>query len=418
MVSKTLDQLRQECVLKKLEPQPSKTTKAGKSVFRKKDYVKVLQDHSLKLRHPQGIPAPLQFMLSIESPMLCHRHTDLKEAAQQEIWSGDDWGFEEKVNGVRMFVVFIGGKLHFFSPRDLDRISYFPTEYRCILHQTKLRHVSDLYEAFALDCEVTCVDPMVTMLVGRKGVPANTHAQAVASLLSLRTNESLGLQEGGAFLQFHALDVVMVNCLDTTYLPLKRRRRGLRAIVTRLAEAGMRISRTEMVLGDAMKRAHFNEIIGRGGEGVVAKNLRSPYHAHPSRRPDGWVKIKRAEAGSLTETSLGDTLDGWVSGYQVGEDELISALQVSVRIRRFDGSARDRVVAFLDNLPEDLRIEATARGLEGEPCLAPQFEERVAEIDGRGFSPKTGLLRNARLVRWRDDKYRDLCELDEETLDR
>lgn len=416
MISKTLEQLRQECEFRKLVPQPSRTTKAGKKVFFKKDYVKVLQENSVSKRYPKGLPEHLRVMLSIESPMLCYRYGDLKEPEQVEVWNSDDWVFEEKISGFRMFLLFFEGKLRFCEPRTLSPITFLPTEYHCVWHQADQKAVGELFDSFVLDCEVTCVDPMIKMILNQRGIPADTHAQAVASLLSLRDSESIEIQKDGFPLYFHAFDVLKVNGQDITHLPLRRRRRGLRSITSILETAGLKIARTSVYEGSSLKKYAYDRILRTGGEGVVAKNLLSPYSASTSRKRDGWVKIKKAERCSLTDTILGDTLDGWVSGYQIGEDGLVKTLHISVQVRRFDGSTYDKVIAFLEDLPPDLRSSMTMNGPGNEPCLDPQFEERVAEIDGDGFSPRSRCLRKPRLVRWRDDKYRSLCVFEEESL--
>ena len=64
----------------------------------------------------------------------------------------------------------------------------------------------------------------------------------------------------------------------------------------------------------------------------------------------------------------------------------------------------------------DLRDDLTVVGPGNVPCLNPRFEERVAELDGEGFTSKSKCLSKPDLVRWRDDKYPSLCVYEEETL--
>ena len=322
--NRTVAQLRGEVRALGLDPKPSRTTKAGVPKFLKRDYIRALQEHHLGRVFPSGPPPALDAVLSLESPMLCFRYTGLKPEEQAALWSSSEWVFEEKIDGLRVFVILADGALHFYSPRQLSPRDYFPVQYVSVLHSTETNLLA--FDSFVLDCEVTCEDPMLRMRLSRLGVPAESDAQAVSSLLVLPPSESMKLQREGCGLVFHAIDVLNVNGLDTTPLTFRQRRRGLRTLVGDLKESGMNVVLPETWEGEALKRSKYEEIVSRGGEGVVAKHTSSQYIPRTTRKRDGWVKVKRVATKSLTSTRLGDTLDAWVSGARVGEDGLVETL--------------------------------------------------------------------------------------------
>ena len=59
----------------------------------KDDYIIALRNHFIKEKFgsKENIPWSLAFMLSIETPQLCRRIKDLKEAQQQLVLESDDW---------------------------------------------------------------------------------------------------------------------------------------------------------------------------------------------------------------------------------------------------------------------------------------------------------------------------------------
>ena len=69
-----------------------------------------------------------------------------------------------------------------------------------------------------------------------------------------------------------------------------------------------------------------------GEEGAVFHFLDSYYNTGENRKKDVFVKLKRTVGDSAKQKGIGDTIDGWVSGYKLGtvgtsNEGLVSALR-------------------------------------------------------------------------------------------
>lgn len=423
MMHRTLGQLAKQCENLKLSPVASKVNKKdGSPKYLKDDYIQSLRAYYIEDLYPQGLPKHLEAMLQIKSPMLCYRYNSLKPAEQEAIWTTDEWGIEEKFDGCRMVMIFFRGEgLNFYS-RNISVKDFLPINYTNIWHQTDYEKLGAQFDSFIIDTEIMCENPNVCRLMNDRGVPTETVLQAVASLIALNAEESIPIQQTEAPLSFRGFDVLMVNGQwEVMNMPLAQRRRGLRTITQILQECGTNITLSKMTHGEESKRKLFEDILEAGGEGVVAKNMASPYVPTTSRKRDAWVKIKRSMKNSLTNTGYGDTIDGWISGFQLGEEgkqweEYVGTIFVSILVRRADGTKYVHEIARISGLSEELRKDMTEIGPDGQPRLRESYYDRVVEVDGQAVSSRAKRLKHARLIRFRDDKYRELCEIDEDFL--
>jgi len=422
-MQRTLAQLSRQCENLELTPEPSKQIKkTGEWKILKKDYIKVLRDYYLLEKYPEGPPRHLQIMLSIESPQLCFRYNELKPEEQGIVWSSDNWGMEEKFDGCRMVAIFVRGEgLHFYS-RNISVEDFLPIHYDNIWHEVDTDYLGTCFDSFFIDTEIMCENPNVCRMMEDRGIPTETVLQAVSSLLALNKEESISIQQAEAALSFRAFDVLMVNDQwEVMGYPLHRRRTGLRGLVDVLKRANMNVTLSKILVGQAAKEEFYAAILEEGGEGVVVKNLDSAYVATESRKRDGWVKIKRSMKNSLTSTGFGDTLDGWISGFQLGDEkkankDLVGTIFVSIFLRNAKGEIREHEIARISGLTEGLRKEMTEVGSDGTPRMKESFYDRVVEVDGQCISARARRLKHAHLVRFRDDKYKDLCVLEEDFL--
>ncbi|MBC7320642.1 ATP-dependent DNA ligase, partial [bacterium] len=110
-------------------------------------------------------------------------------------------------------------------------------------------------------------------------------------------------------LKLFAFDILYVDGEDYTPRPYIERRERLRSLIL----PGNVIMIADSIITDDPKELNlfFENAIGSGLEGIVAKRLDAPYQA--GARNFNWIKLKRSYKGELS-----DTVDLVIIGYYVG----------------------------------------------------------------------------------------------------
>jgi DNA ligase-1 len=113
-------------------------------------------------------------------------------------------------------------------------------------------------------------------------------------------------------LKFFAFDLLYGDGVDYTDRPYTERRDKLNELIRQ--DTGIVLSDT-IVTDDPKKMSlFFDEAVGKGLEGIIAKRLDAPYTA--GARNFNWIKLKRSYKGELT-----DTLDVCIVGYFKGKGQ-------------------------------------------------------------------------------------------------
>jgi ATP-dependent DNA ligase len=414
MGARRLGDLEAECLRLGLTVTPVKAK------VRKEDCIQALRGHYLKEKYPNGVPVHLQLMLSMETPMLCFRFTDLKKEEQDDVWNSPKWFHAEKLDGERCVVIYVKGEgFHFYS-RGISVTDFLPIEHDNILFQATDEETGKYYDQFILDTEILCANPHVNTIMGSRGVVTETQLQGVQALLSLGREESLAIQAREAPLYFKAFHLLNCNGWKLS-VPYHQMRKDIQPVLACLQAQGMDISWPADFCDPSQKKELYDFIIGDGGEGVVAKHQDSQYHATNSRFHRAWIKIKRSAKESLQRAGLGDTIDAFVTGWEPGDKDTkleheIGKLQVSVNLSMIGGQVKEHMIAVVSNLTDELREWFTERKPDGSGVLREDRKGTVCEIDGQAFSSRSKRLRHAVLKRIRDDKSALDCTLDEEWI--
>src|SRR2546421_288133 len=127
-----------------------------------------------------------------------------------------------------------------------------------------------------LDGEIVALD--------QHGEPAGF--QRLQGRIQLTSERDIGSRVGTEPVAFVAFDVLRDGETDVRALPLTARRARLERIFSNTGTTLLRLS--EFSPGDG--RALYHEVLARGWEGLVAKELDSPYMT--GRRSSAWRKIK------------------------------------------------------------------------------------------------------------------------------
>ena len=409
---RTLAQLSKECQDYGLTVVP-----AGNKIT-KTDYVLALRDFYIKQNYPNGIPQSLELMLQIDSPMLCQRYTVLNPPEQENIWNSPNWILEQKEDGARMMMVWLG-EWDFYS-RNISVTDFLPVSYRDNFYFGNC-NFSKIKDQFILDSEIVSTNSNISTVIGKRGVVTESQLQAVTALMAMNSEDSIRIQRDEECpLEFRAFDVIWWNGEWIMDKPLIERVPYLLKAIEQLNEAGMRVRRPYSNFSN--KRAFYKTMISSGNEGCIAKNLLSPYIPTNSRRRDGFVKIKRTMSESSKLLGLNDTIDAFVSGFEPADEGkswagLVGALEFSVYLRDSDGNQKVHKIAKVANITQELRESLTEKDANGDPILKQEWYGKVASIDGQCVSARSHRLKHAVLVQWRPDRSEDTCIVDKDFLE-
>ena len=424
---RTISQLERECRQHGLEVTPSKVLKSGERRFVKQDYIDALARFTLceKYGAMHRVPNSLRFRLGMKAPMLAYQFTRLKMEEKQEIWESKDWWLTEKMNGVRGILVYTPTEgLKVFS-RNISVDDFLPVEYSDRMLVTIPPEAMD--HAWAVDVEIKSTNPNIAGALREQGIETATELQAVTVVLGINVEDSLEIQksqmvEGVPVLSFHLIDVLFWRNESLRKKPYFEREKFFDEAVSEIQSHGFPIHRIPYCKDPAHKKDFHEGILANGGEGTVAAYIHAPYRTDENRDRRGWVKIKRSVQKSLVSAGIGDTLDGYIVGFQKASDDkawanMVGTVDIAVNLRDAEGREREHVLARVSNIPLSLRQKMTVFNAEtGEVSLNPSYLQKVVEVDGQAISPRSLHLTHARIVRIRDDKSMFDCVMEESFL--
>ena len=398
----------------------------------KNQYILGLREWSLKKKFPDGnLPKHLKYIISMDSPMLCLQFNKMDEKWQQSVWKDDNWLAEVKVNGVRIIIVYSKEEgIHFYS-RNISLKDYLPIEYKNIwipnFDPAKLEAVG--ITECVLDTEVLCpvarVNTTIEKLSKSVGVITDSNLSATAALLAQNDRDSLMIQQDQNLqLDFFGFHVLSLNQNDIRKLPWHQMTQVMHVVRDRFVHAGFPVRDIGRAFGEEKRKFHEN-ILNCGGEGTVLKRKDSTYIPSESRLHRMWVKCKRMASETLNGTGegLGDSIDGFISGFKPGNkgtanEKLVGALIVSVYLNKEDGTQEQHEIAHVSGITSDLRESLTSLNKAGEPVLNKKYYNQVVTVDGNWISTRSKRLMHPRFVCFRPDRSPETCVMDETTLNR
>ena len=404
---RTIPELKVICENLGLEIQPS--GKNGRHM--KDDYVKELRKYYLNklFNGYDNAPASLKLMLELETPMLACQQKDAKPDVQEAMWEdNNNWTIEEKMDGARMLtMIFNTGGFSAFSRNNSDT-NYLPIPYNNKIY-TGTIDWTKIENTFILDNEIICTNPNIQ--TSFNNLQTETGLQAVTSLLALNKEDTIFLQkEYDRPLKFMAFDCIYWDGEWLLDKPLKERREYLYKAVSQMISAGFNVEGNKWY--STNKKAFYKNIIKNGGEGCIMKDINSIYKPVSSRAHRSWVKVKKTMNEMLNEVGTGDTIDGWISGYTLGEGKnegKIGAFEVSINLECEVGSVITHKIAYVGGFDDALRDDMTLIDENGNVTLNPKYYGKIVEVDGYGISSRVMRLRHAVLIRFRDDKNFEDC---------
>jgi ATP-dependent DNA ligase len=316
-----------------------------------------------------------------------------------------------------------GVGLEFFS-RNRSVTDYLFGQYSNQVYGLTQEITKDIFPvSFVLDSELVSLNPSVNGHVVTDSV-----LNAVVAMLGMNQLDSYRMQaEAGYPLRFQTFDILQYDGKSLLNTPLKERKQLLHEVLVKLWEAADRLNLPQLKWfqevqtvygGFDDKLTFYQQVTGKGGEGLVVKDVNSLYNPREARggMSAGWLKWKRS-----TSESLGADIDAFVTGFHEGLpgsqfEGLVGSLEFSVFLVP---SGEKHVIANVSGIPEVQRRAMSVKGLDGKVALNPQWMGKVAAINGQDVSTRSRSLAHARLLKWRegaDSKLSSDCVMREEDL--
>lgn len=401
-----LEELKQKCTDLGIIPQPTRhRINPDRLEVCSDDCIRAIQQFSLdKKKASQNVPfdTNLESLIKIKSPMLARLIKHQPKNIQKEIWDDNDstWRFEKKYDGIRCFISYNKDTLGLsVYSRALDNETLLPKDYSNRFTFTKLQYPR-LSCSFFLDCEFIIED------YGHE-------------VLEDILNDSYKDIEQFNY-HFVIFDILYIdNKHIVTDIPLEKRLANLKAQFLYLWSYSLPFDMVESKPDTMTKEEYYNFLVNNGGEGVIAKNLNSPYDIEGKRNGD-WTKIKRLRYEGTSNLNE-DTYDLFVSDYIV-VDNVISGLELSSYLvdndnnyiyDRFNNQIPITLGILYDLLP-DTKKTLTLYSIDGTPYINPRFLDMVVEVRSTGFDDSTNQLQNLKFVCWRLDKNSRDCKYKKE----
>lgn len=374
----------------------------------KEDYIIPIREKILSDRFGASIPDYYNWLLQLKSPMLSKRIDEIKPELQEEIWESEGWSLEEKIAGVRCFLIKDSSGFHIFS-RDSDKKDLLPIDMtgHIFIESFDISKMGTI--CFILDCEISSDCPDICNMIRRYGIITDTPDEALSILLiNLHPILSKRIQSENNFkLVFNVFDCLYVNSTWIMNETLRKRREVVDGVLKSIEGCGLPLRQVQY--HTTLKKWFYSTCLSQGYEGCIAKRLDGVYIADTTRKRDGWIKIKRVverDAEGNVKSQIGDTIDAFITGFTPGEkgticERYIFSLEVSVYV-----DSQIRVLKNIRNISAKLRGDMTEL-IEGIPTLKPIYYNKVVELDASGST----------LLKMRHDKNPDGCKMSSELYD-
>jgi len=370
------------------------------------------------------LPKAVMFRLNAYTPCLAYRYDELKKPAQDKLFDKDNYLFTEKQNGCRGWLIHAEGKWYLFS-RNYSDVNCSLLDYMQNIYQFPT--IPD-EEIFAVDVEIKYEpDGDLIEKLREFGMETESKLEAMSALLQTRPETATEIQR--KYKEKTGKDLITFRLIYPLYFKgrnyLKRKLGEGHAIYNEVIkyanQHNLNLQEILRCKGNREKKEVFlNSLLEAGSEGVVVHNLLSMYNTSENRDRDCFIKIKRS-VGKSQQSGMGDTIEGWVSGFKMSDEGagnagLIGSLEVSIYELGSDGVQREKVIAYVPNLTQEMKKEITIDNGDGTYSMVEHMYDVVVEMDGQAISRKSRRLTHPRLLRMRFDKSKFECIYTEEWL--
>lgn len=251
------------------------------------DYVGAIQKYFLNKYEKEGTKSPfIETVLNMKSPGLALQIKHLKPEVQAEVRRDfSDYIYTEKIDGTRCLLCYDETYGWDFYSRNKSVTDELPISYKTRLLIPNIdTSILKKYgiKSFIIDSELVPQYDTINNMADGTEVVADTQLSLVTSILGSLDEASHKIQETNP-LKFMTFDCIKLNDLWLDKYPLKKRLEVLDKLYSALKLAGMGSYIDKVPSTTYNKDKFYNDILLKGGEGVVAKDLNSTYDMEAKR---------------------------------------------------------------------------------------------------------------------------------------
>jgi ATP-dependent DNA ligase len=220
---------------------------------------------------------------------------------------------------------------------------------------------------------------------------------------------------------FMVFDMIKLGEYSFLNQKLSHRRREAFKVVNYIRQMGVdNVTTIAEKPSTQTKEEYYNYIIGKGGEGVIAKNINDAYDSRGSRG-NSWIKIKRRRYEGYSNLNS-ETYDLFISNATI-LNNIVNGLVLSSYVvdkannyiyDKF-GNRQSKVMGILYDLRPELKSMLTSY-VNNKPTLNTIYLNRVVEVSSSGFNSDTQKLNNLSFICWRVDKTHESCTIQAEDI--
>lgn len=345
----------------------------------------LLRDFLWQKDHPNE-----NMLLQIE-PQLAHSIDELDNIEVEKIWNSPDYCSQIKLDGNRLLLHIGKDKNRATSRRKSDVTFLFSEKTDNIPFQRDF-NLSD-FAGTVLDGEAK----MSVSVIDTGSVITSSELQSTSAVLNCSPELSQELQNKFGAIVYHIFDVLYWKGNSVMNLTYRQRLELLDEIFVEINTRGCSNYFTKVPTVIENKKQFYLDMISQGQEGVMLKDLNSPYEQ--GKRTWSWLKVKRWSE-----------YDGIITGWQYskegkGFENLIGSLEVSA----YDENRILRSIAYVSPTSLEERKAITVIDSSGNLNLRQDILGKVVIIRGREWSGKSIRLKHAVLVCFREDKNPEDC---------
>lgn len=322
---------------------------------------------------------------------------DLKAA--EPYWGDANYVAQEKLDGARYLLHKEDNGVVKIYSRQISKVTGEP-----VIKTRQLQHL-----AWAFDDMVPNGTVFDGEVVAAHGMSSSNLVTRVTGSKPERADQ---IQQEFGFLNFMVFDCLAYGGTVLTGQPYTDRSLSFLHVPPRsTARKGFYIYRLPIAAGRD-KRALYDTVVALGGEGIILKDLRAPYHQ--GERHKSWVKVKRQR-----------TFDVVFMGVELAAETSVKKGATAATKTRIAGQVgaikygmyvvKPAYTMGLLEVPEsrELTTLGTVSGFDDatRADLTQNYESfigRVFEVTGQEQF-NSGAIRHPRWVQWRDDKSAEDC---------
>jgi len=294
-------------------------------------------------------------------------------------YSSDQWVAEEKFDGSRYIAHVLKKGIRLFS-RHISKVDGNRVE--------KSHNIPQITHITYTGLEGTILDGEVT-------IPGKDFGDVVRIMGTKDPEEAVQKQNTLGAAVYNAFDILQYKGRDVKSLPLKERRALLERAAKEMGNPYIRV----VTQVSTNKEQYYREIVSRGGEGTILKNLNSPY-VPGARDADKWIKSKKSR-----------TYDVIVTGFEQPEKFSTNVKGETIINRNFSRGWVKNITwgVYKDGKLTQMGSTSGMTDQEREYATSHQKEliGTVIEVEGQMFF-KEG-VRHVQFIRLRPDANPEEC---------